>query len=139
MSCNEDRRDEAAEMAEEEHRHEAERMRRKRGTIRGATTRILNQIDVEISQSNPDTDHLSTLLELLSAKEDSLFELDRGIEQLTPLDGLEAEIACTEDYKERIIMLKSRAQRVITKKQDVNPLPARVSDANSVRLPKLII
>ncbi|XP_064792902.1 uncharacterized protein LOC135513859 [Oncorhynchus masou masou] len=36
-------------------------------------------------------------------------------------------------------MLKSCAQRVITKKQDVNPLPARVSDANSVRLPKLII
>ena len=78
MSCDE----EVAEMAEEERRHEAERMRRKRGTIRGATTRILNQIDVEISQSNPDTDHLSTLLELLSAKEDSLFELDRGIEQL---------------------------------------------------------
>lgn len=146
MSCDEDCRDEAAEMAEEERRHEAERMRRKRGTIRGATTRILNQIDVEITQSNSDTDHLSTLLELLSAKEDSLFELDRGIEQLTPLDGLEVEIACTEDYKERVIMLKSRAQRVIKKKQDLNPLPARVSDANSnrsqrqsVRLPKLII
>ena len=38
-----------------------------------------------------------------------------------------------------VIMLKSRAQRVIKKKQDVNPLPARVSEANSVRLPKLII
>ncbi|KAM9541238.1 polypeptide N-acetylgalactosaminyltransferase 9-like isoform 3-T3 [Salvelinus alpinus] len=122
MSCDE----EAAEMAEEERRHETERMRRKRGTIRGATTRILNQIDVEISQSNPDTDHLSTLLELLLAKENSLFELDGGIEQLTPLDGLEAEIACTEDYKERVIMLKSRAQRVIKKNQDLNPLPARV-------------
>ena len=120
MSCDE----EVAEMAEEERRHNAERLRRKRGTNRGASTRILNQIDVEIIQSSPDTDHLSTLLELLSAKEDSLLDLDRGIEQLTPLDGLEAEIACTEDYKERIIMLKSRAQRVITKKQDVNPLPA---------------
>eukprot|EP00063_Salmo_salar_P041567 XP_014016402.1 PREDICTED: mitogen-activated protein kinase 4-like isoform X2 [Salmo salar] len=125
MSCDEDFRDEAAEMAEEERRHEAERMRRKQGTIRGATTRILNQIDVEITQSNSDTDHLSTLLELLSAKEDSLSELDRGIEQLTPLDGLEVEIACMEDYKERVIMLKSRAQRVIKKKQDLNPLPAR--------------
>lgn len=75
-----------------------------------------------------------------------MFELDRGIEQLTPLDGLEVEIACTEDYKKRVIMLKSRAQRAIKKKQDLNPLPARVSDANSnrsqrqsVRLPKLII
>ena len=114
MSCNEDRRDEAAEMAEEEHRHEAERMRRKRGTIRGATTQILDQFDVEITQSNSDTDHLDTLLELLSAKEDSLFELDRGIEQLMPLGRLEAGIACTEDYKERG-MLKSRAQRVIKK------------------------
>lgn len=111
MSCDEDCRDEAAEMAEEERRHEAERMRRKRGTIRGATTRILNQIDVEITQSNSDTDHLSTLLELLSTKEDSLFELDRGIEQLTPLDGLEVEIACTEDYKEHVIMLKSDKEK----------------------------
>jgi hypothetical protein len=101
---------------------------------------------VEITQSNPDTDHLSTLLELLSAKEDSLLDLDRGIEHLTPLDGLEAEIACTEDYKESVIMLKSHAQRVIKRKQDLNPLPAHVNDANSnrsqrqsVRLPKLII
>lgn len=66
----------------------------------------MNQIDVEITQSNSDTDHLSTLLELLLAKEDSLFELDHGIEQLTPLDGLHrglqrvryhAEEPCTSD------------------------------------------
>lgn len=101
---------------------------------------------MEITQSNADTDHLSTLLELLSAKEDSLLELDRGIEQLTPLDRLEVEIANTEDYKERVILLKSRAQRMIKKTQDLNTLQARVSDANSnrsqtqsVRLPKLII
>ncbi|KAK5869223.1 hypothetical protein PBY51_010171 [Eleginops maclovinus] len=136
-------------MTGDERRTEAERMRRKRGTIRGATTRLINQIDSEMAKPDPDTDHLSTLLEMLSAKEDSLSELDHGIERLTTLDDLETEIEASEEYKERVIMSRSRAQRTIKKMEEVNQSAAhpRVSDASgnsvpqrqSVKLPRLII
>lgn len=139
-------------MSEEERKTEMERMRRKWGTIRGTTTRLLNQIDSEMAKPDPDMDNLSTLLDMLSAKEDSLPEIDYGIEQLTALDDLEHEIETTEDYKQCVISFKSCAQRMIRTKEDQSQSQAatqhRVSDASSanslahtqsVKLPKLII
>lgn len=58
----------AAGVADDEHQREMERTKRKRGTIRGATTRLVHQIDSEMAKPDLDTDHLSTLLEMLSAK-----------------------------------------------------------------------
>ncbi|CAI5682672.1 unnamed protein product [Oreochromis niloticus] len=141
---------EAAGVADDEHQREMERTKRKRGTIRGATTRLVHQIDSEMAKPDPDTDHLSTLLEMLSAKELSLYALDSEIERKTALDDLEMEIESAEEYKERIILSKSRARRIIKRTEDCRERAAhqRVSDASSshssaqrasVKLPKLII
>ncbi|XP_026035899.1 uncharacterized protein LOC113029302 isoform X2 [Astatotilapia calliptera] len=109
---------EAAGVADDEHQREMERTKRKRGTIRGATTRLVHQIDSEMAKPDPDTDHLSALLEMLSAKELSLYALDSEIERKTALDDLEMEIESTEEYKERIILSKSRARRIIKRNED---------------------
>lgn len=120
-------------MKEEERKMEIERVRRKRGTIRGTTTRLLNQIDGEMTKPDPDMDNLSTFLDMLAVEEESLLGLDSAIEQLTPLDDLENEIETTEDYKQRVISFKSRAQRMIKRKEAQHQAPThqRVSDANS--------
>ena len=144
----------APAMTDEERKTEMERMKRKRATIRGTTTRLLNQIDGEMNNPDPDVENLSTLLDMLAAKEEILLEMDYGMEQLTSLDDLEQEIETTEDYRQRVISFKSRAQRMIRRKEDQSQSQAsstrnRVSDAGStansfahrqsVKLPKLII
>ena len=143
----------AAALRLEEERKEIERLRRKRGAIRGNTTRLLNNIDAELAKPDADMDQLSTLVDMLSAKEDNLLELDKEVERHTALDDLENEVETTEDYKNRVVSSKSRAQRMIRRKEEENqqlqsPMRHRVSDANSansfaqrqsVKLPKLII
>ncbi len=79
-----------------------------------------------------------------------MFELDCEIERQTALDDLEAEIEAYEEYKEHVILSRSRAQRIIKRKEDSTQLATqqKVSDANSanslarrqsVKLPMLII
>lgn len=109
---------EAAGVADDEHQREMERTKRKRGTIRGATTRLVHQIDSEMAKPDLDTDYLSTLLEMLSAKELSLCALDSEIERKTALDDLEMEIESAEEYKERIILSKSRGRRIIKRNEN---------------------
>ncbi len=75
-----------------------ERIRRKRRTIRSSTTRLLNQIDVELLKEDPDVGRVRKMLAVLFAKEDSLCELDRVMEEHTSLDEVEAEIELAEEY-----------------------------------------
>ncbi|KAK0150106.1 hypothetical protein N1851_009131 [Merluccius polli] len=128
-----------------------EKSKRKRRTIRSSTTRLLNQIDGEVSKRDPDIGRVREMLAVLSAKEDSLRELDRIAEEHTSLDDVEAEIELAEDYRERI--MKTRAHQVIQAHETVSrddPRPAWLSDVSAntagsqrsnptVRLPKLMI
>ena len=96
---------------------------------------------------------MCTLLDMLRAKEDTLFDLDRLIERNIPTNDLEHEVETTEDYNQRIISSKSRVQRMINRQHEAATGPHesatghRVSYANSantfarqsVKLPKLII
>ncbi|XP_030584685.1 uncharacterized protein LOC115779925 [Archocentrus centrarchus] len=90
---------------------ELDRLIRKRRAIRGATTRLLQTMDTELNRDPADVGRLRELLANLSTKEETLRELDQGIEDAIATDDLEAEIASTEDYKERVITLRTRAQR----------------------------
>ena len=124
-----------------------ERMKRKRGTIRTSTTKLLTRIEEEVSKNVPDCDELREMMSVLSTKEESLMDLDKSIEDETSTDELETEIANTQDYQDRILTLKARATRHIQTIQDT--VSVQVSDAslNSVRsvsrqtvkLPKLVI
>ena len=124
-----------------------ERMKRKRGTIRTGTSKLLTRLEEEVSKDPPDCEKLREMLSLLSTKEEVLMDLDKGIEDVTPLDELDMEIAAAQEYQERILTWKSRATRRIQKEQE--SVSARVSDASlhsfrspnqqTVKLPKLII
>ena len=78
---------------------QAERAKRKRWTIRSSTTRLLNRIDVELlkEQEQRDINCVREMLAVLSAKEDTLRELDSIVEQHTPLDNVEEEIDLAEE------------------------------------------
>jgi hypothetical protein len=121
-----------------------DRSKRKRWAIQSSTTRLLNQINVELLKEDKDIDRVRDMLAVLSAKEDSLRELDSVVEDHTSLVDVEAEIELAEEYRDRVIGMKMRAHRVIREHETVsNPRPARPSDgiANkpTVRLPKLQI
>ncbi|KAL7824555.1 hypothetical protein SRHO_G00098440 [Serrasalmus rhombeus] len=124
---------------------QGERARRKRQTIRTSTTRLINQIDVELQKEDEqrDLNRVREMLAVLLAKEDSLRELDNIVEEHTSLEDVEAEIELAEEYRDCVIEIKTRAHRVISETVS-NPLPTRQSDASSankqtVRLPKLQI
>lgn len=68
--------------------------------------KLLMQLEQETGKESPNCDKLRELLSILSMKEDSLVDLDRGIETKTPTDDLEREIASTLDYQDCIIMWK---------------------------------
>lgn len=124
-----------------------ERMRKKRGTIRTSTTKLLTRIEEEVSKDVPNCEKLREMLSVLSTKEESLTDLDKGIEDETSIDDLEAEIASTQEYQDRILIWKARATRLIQKARESESV--RVSDASSgsvrssnkqtVKLPKLLI
>ena len=120
-----------------------ERLIRKRGAMRGATTKLLQSFNTELNEDNVDVGRLRELLANLSVKEETLLDLDRGIEQGIATDDLEAEITNTEEYKERVITMRSRAQRVIQASDSVSSprrfAGERTPTQNSVKLPKLTI
>lgn len=98
-----------------------------------------------MSEEQVDCEKLREMLSVLSTKEEQLVDLDRGIEDETPTDELEAEIASTQDYQDRIITWKTRTKRLIERSRE--SVSARVGDMDSVRshnqqtvkLPKLVI
>ena len=123
------------------------RLIKKRGAVRGATTRLLQSINTELKKEEQDVGHLRELLANLSAKETTLIDLDKGIEQKIGLDDLEAEITNAEEYMEKVITMKTRAHGCIQEARDNATTPPRrglgpgerTPIQNSVKLPKLTI
>lgn len=77
-----------------------ERMKRKGRTIRSSTTRLMNQIDVELLKEERDINRVQDMLAVLSAKEDSLRELDSIVEEHTLLEDVDVE------YRDHVIEIK---------------------------------
>lgn len=69
--------------------------------------RLLNQIGVELMKDDPDVSHAREMLAVLSAKEDSL------LEEHTSLEDVEAETELAEEYRDRIIGMKTRAHQML--------------------------
>lgn len=71
--------------------------------------------------------------------------MDKGIEDETPMDELEAELAQAHDYQDRIVTYKAHASRLIQKAgESVSMLASDPSSVRSrykqtVKLPKLVI
>lgn len=58
----------------------------------GSTTRLLQDIETEVDKEDLVIDRLSEILTLLSAKEETLLELDIRIEEETDADDLEKSL-----------------------------------------------
>lgn len=90
--ADEDRDEERLDEVE----HPTEKSKKKRRIIRSSTTRLLNQIDGELLKDDPDISRVREMLAVLSAKEDSLRELDHIVEEHTLLKDVEVEIELAE-------------------------------------------
>ncbi|XP_061750886.1 trichohyalin-like isoform X3 [Nerophis ophidion] len=110
-------KNEVARTAEEDCCRDADRIKQKRNAIRRSARRIIDHIDSEMEKNEPDVAIMSTLREMLSTKEQSLIKLDREIELLSSLHDLELELDTSEQFKEWIILTKSRAQIMMRKKE----------------------
>ncbi|KAG7479521.1 hypothetical protein JOB18_027207 [Solea senegalensis] len=93
-------------------------MKSKRQTIRSSTTKLLTRIDEEVSKEQPECEKLHEMLSVLSTKEEQLVDLNKGIEDETLTDELEAEVASMLDYQDHIITLKTRTKRLIERSRE---------------------
>ncbi|KAG1936575.1 hypothetical protein F2P79_018552 [Pimephales promelas] len=120
-----------------------ERLHRKRRAVRGSTTRLLQDIETEVSKEDPVVDRLCELLAMLSAKEETLLELDHEIEEHTDVEDLENEVVDAEEYGQRVISAKARVRRVMQRvRENTDSRPRDAVPAQrgqTVKLPKLII
>lgn len=112
----------------------------------------MNQTDVELLKEDPDVGCVREMLAMLSAKEDSLCELDCVMEEHTSLEDVEVEIELAGEYRHCIISMKTQAHGVLRAHETVssNPQPALPSDVSansagsqhsipSVTLPRLMV
>ncbi|XP_035228006.1 uncharacterized protein LOC118200184 [Stegodyphus dumicola] len=77
------------------------------------TTNVFNKLQIETENSNLNSEVIEELLAQLIAKEQALYLVDSEIEKVIVIDDLEDEINRTEQYKERIILLKTRVHRLL--------------------------
>lgn len=88
-----------------------DRAKRKRTVVRAATTKLINEV---AAMADPTTvGELQTKFDLLVLKEDTLKELDSEIEQGIDDEALEEEITCSESYKERISVAKTKLKGML--------------------------
>ncbi|KAE8289493.1 hypothetical protein D5F01_LYC11195 [Larimichthys crocea] len=85
------------------------------------------RMEEEVRKDGPDCEKLCEMLSVLAIKEETLTDLDNGIEDETQTDELDAEIATTQNYQDRIITLKTCVDRLIRTTQD--PVNEQISDA----------
>ncbi|GBM11893.1 hypothetical protein AVEN_209599-1 [Araneus ventricosus] len=131
-----------------------ERTKKTRSVTRSIVTKQTNKLESEINNSVDKTIVYELYMQLIS-KFEELVKLDKEIEGLIDIDSLEDEILTREEYRDKFIIWKTRAERYIesvssiairnsaeTQLQNVTlPLNSSVSSVltNQPRLPKLTL
>ncbi|KAG0423885.1 hypothetical protein HPB47_000376 [Ixodes persulcatus] len=90
-----------------------DRLKRKRTTLRAATTKVINEIGALLTSDPTEIGELEEKLDILLLKEASLKELDREIEPSVEDEALAEEVSGAEGYAERISVAKTRVKRKI--------------------------
>lgn len=119
-----------------------DRLKRKRGTLRASTTKIINEMKSLLDGNPLPIGELNEHLNMLKQKT-VLADLDKEIEQHVPDEELDEEFATAEHYQDSIDRMIYRSERklaatcpsAISTGQEVAPSRERVQ----VRLPKLEI
>ncbi|GBN63897.1 hypothetical protein AVEN_114530-1 [Araneus ventricosus] len=89
-----------------------ERTKKIRSVTRSIVTKQTNKLESEINNSVDKTIMYVLYMQLIS-KFEELVKLDKEIEGLIDIDSLEDEILTCEDYRDKFIIWKTRAERYI--------------------------
>ncbi|GFQ66309.1 DUF1758 domain-containing protein [Trichonephila clavata] len=130
-----------------------ERAKRARSVSRSLVTKQINKLENEINNSADKTTVHEIYVQLIS-KFEELSTLDKEVESLINIESLEDEILTREEYRDKFIIWKIRAERYIgtvssitfqnsveNQPKNVTPLNNTVSSVltNQPRLPKLTL
>ncbi|GFX63419.1 DUF1758 domain-containing protein [Trichonephila clavipes] len=131
-----------------------ERTKKTRSVSRSLVTKQINKLESEISNTADKTTVHEIYMQLIS-KFEELSTLDKEIENLIDIESLEEEIVTREEYRDKFIIWKIRAERYVksvsntaiqnsveNQPQNITlPLNSTVSSilTNQPRLPKLTL
>ncbi|GFT36703.1 DUF1758 domain-containing protein [Trichonephila clavipes] len=131
-----------------------ERTKKTRSVSRSLVTKQINKLESEISNTADKTTVHEIYMQLIS-KFEELSTLDKEMENLIDIESLEEEIVTREEYRDKFIIWKIRAERYVesvsntaiqnsveNQPQNItHPLNSTVSSvlSNQPRLPKLTL
>lgn len=126
---------------------ELKRIKKKRGVVRTATTKLTQKIDAELEKDELSFERLEELLDQVRDKEMILRECDKDIEAETEEGELEAEMESVMMYMDAISVRKTRLKRALrtededrrSRHSEHEPEAAPRPRGNTVKLPKLVI
>ena len=132
---------------------ELNKLKRKRGCIRGFVTKHITKIENDILNPDIKVDDLEEFLEILKEKNDELVLINSQIENLIKIDEIEEELQSSEDYKQKIMKTKLKVSRLLKNKEseiqsnsntniiqnNSNQYENQNKTKERVKLPKLII
>ncbi|GFQ95959.1 transposon Ty3-G Gag-Pol polyprotein [Trichonephila clavata] len=90
-----------------------ELLKKKRKSFRTAVTKVVNELEAELSNSDLNIDRLSELVETLSIKFEPLTLVDQQLEPLFKPEQFDGEFEITEEYREKVLLWQFRAKKKI--------------------------
>ncbi|GFS99808.1 integrase catalytic domain-containing protein [Trichonephila clavipes] len=85
-----------------------ELLKTKRKSLRTAVTKIVNELEAELSNSHLNVDRLSELVEILCVKFEPLTLIDQQMEPLFKPEEFDAEFEIAEKYREKTTLSQSQ-------------------------------
>ncbi|GFR29655.1 integrase catalytic domain-containing protein [Trichonephila clavata] len=90
-----------------------ELLKKKRKSFRTAVTKVVNELEAELLNSDLNVDRLSELVETLSIKFEPLSLVDQQLEPLFKPEQFDGEFEITEEYREKVLLWQFRAKKKI--------------------------
>ncbi|GFX87172.1 uncharacterized protein TNCV_2059431 [Trichonephila clavipes] len=90
-----------------------ELLKNKRKSLRTAVTKVVNELEAELSNSDLNVDRLSELVEIICIKFEPLTLVDQQMEPLFKPEEFDTEFEITEKYREKVLLWQFRAKKKI--------------------------
>ncbi|GFW06764.1 hypothetical protein TNCV_3288641 [Trichonephila clavipes] len=85
----------------------------KRKSLRTAVTKVVNELEAELSNSDLNVDRLCELVEILCIKFEPLTLIDQQMEPLFKPEEFDGEFEIAEKYREKVLRWQFRAKKKI--------------------------
>ncbi|GFU83371.1 integrase catalytic domain-containing protein [Trichonephila clavipes] len=85
----------------------------KRQSLRTAVTKVVNELEAELSNSDLNVDRLCELVEILCIKFEPLTLIDQQMEPLFKPEEFDGEFEIAEKYREKVLLWQFRAKKKI--------------------------